>query len=88
MVKDFGLGGEEILHSNLESSLKGSLEGGLEGDLVGDLAKIFKDSDKHTFTVLQDHLNQGHSETSIAFLGLFQPISSLFFLPKLRQDFN
>jgi len=92
MVKNFGLGGEEILHSNLKRGLKGCLEGGLEGGweggLVGDLAEIFKDSDKHTFTVLQDHLNQGHSETSIAFLGLFQPISSLFFLPKLRQDFN
>lgn len=80
MVKDFGLGGEEILHSNLESSLKGSLEGGLEGDLVGDLAKIFKDSDKHTFTDLQDHLNQGHSQKPPSpFLVSFSQFQACFF---------
>jgi len=84
MVKDFGLGGEEILHSNLKRGLKGCLEGGLkggwEGGLVGDLAQIFKDSDKHTFTVLQDYLNQGHLQKPPSpFLVYFSQFQACFF---------
>ena len=80
MVKDFGLGGDEILHSNLKRGLKGFLEGSLEGGLVGDLAEIFKDSDKHTFTDLQDHLNQGHSQKPPSpFLVSFSQFQACFF---------
>ena len=76
MDKDFGLGVKEILHNNLKRSLKGCLEGGL----VCDLAEIFKDSYKHTFSVLQDHLNQVHQQKLPSpFLVSFSQFQAYFF---------